>query len=633
MIRFPAPLVSSSLLSATLLAVLGTPASPILSQTAETSSATVLKSESRAVLVDIVVTEKDGKPAKGLRPESFAIAEDGHPQKVVSFEEHSSTSQASTPFRFPPLPPDLYTNIPRVKLSDAVTVLLLDSLNTELKDQTFVRREMLNYLKNPLPGRRMAIFALGSKLHFVQGFTTDPAVLVRALEDSKRGAAQETSDIVISKTEQAVNRTVIDNLIELGNESRSSYFDQQMAAQLKQFMGEQTASITDLRVSLTLEAFQQLAHYLSGIPGRKNVVWFSSAFPLTLFANQDLTDPSASQREFTERVRKTARLLAAADVAVYPVAAAGLETDSLYDVNQKMVIPGEAQQKTQLQLQQSDSAQRVQNQSSMEELARDTGGQAYYNTNGLADALARISDAGANYYTLSYVPPNDAMDGAFHKIQVKLPGGYKLTYRRGYFASDPAAEAAEEAKSHRDPLSTFMGPGLPDSTDIALAVRVIPESDSSAAQQAAPLSASSGFVANPTEPQPAKLAPAGDNPRLAGALKRYSVDFLLTAHGLQLQPTPDGGRQGKAEIAIIAYDKSGRALNWIERAYQLRMNADQFSEVEKRGLKFHLELDIPRDGVSLRSGVCDLSSHRVATLEVPLASVVNPEALADTAAK
>jgi hypothetical protein len=74
-----------------------------------------------------------------------------------------------------------------------------------------------------------------------------------------------------------------------------------------------------------------------------------------------------------------------------------------------------------------------------------------------------------------------------------------------------------------------------------------------------------------------------------------------------LQPTPDGGRQGKAEIAIIAYDQAGRALNWIERAYQLRMNADQFAEVERRGLKFHLDIDIPKEGISLRSGVYDLS--------------------------
>jgi len=587
---------------------------------------TVLKSESRAVLVDIVVTDKDGKPVKGLHPENFTVSEDGHPQKVVSFEEHSAASPAENHFQFPHLAPNLYTNIPRVKLSDAVTVLLLDSLNTEVKDQSFVRSQMLAYLRNPPAGRRMAIFALGAKLHFVQGFTTDPAVLANALTDAKRGSGQETSDILVSKTEQAVNRTVMDNLIELGNESRSANTDQQMAAQIKQFMGEQTASITDLRVMLTLEAFQQLAHYLSGIPGRKNVAWFSSSFPLTLFANQDLTDPSAAQREFTERVKKTARLLAAADVAVYPVAAAGLETDSLYEVNQQMVIPGEAQQKNQITSQQADSMQRVQNQSSMEELARDTGGQAFYNTNGLADALAKVSDAGSNFYTVSYVPTNPANDGAFHKIQVKLPGGYKLNYRRGYFASDPVAEAAEEVKSHGDPLSTFMGPGLPDSTEIALAVHVAPADESAPAQvEAAP---------NLATTAPGKLVRAGDNPRLGGQLKRYAVDFLLTAHGLQLQPTADGGRQGKAEIAIIAYDQFGRALNWIERAYQLQMNARQFAEVEKRGLKFHLDIDIPKDGANLRSGVCDLTSHRVATLEVPLATVVSPDALAaSTAAK
>ena len=116
LLRFPAAVLFFSLL-----AILAAQPSPLLSQTAQTDSSTILKSESRAVLVDIVVTDKDGKPAKGLRPENFAIAEDGHPQKIVSFEEHSSASQSENQFRFPPLPPDLYTNIPRVKLSDAVT--------------------------------------------------------------------------------------------------------------------------------------------------------------------------------------------------------------------------------------------------------------------------------------------------------------------------------------------------------------------------------------------------------------------------------------------------------------------------------------------------------------------------------
>jgi hypothetical protein len=170
----------------------------------------------------------------------------------------------------------------------------------------------------------------------------------------------------------------------------------------------------------------------------------------------------------------------------------------------------------------------------MDELAKDTGGQAFFNTNGLGDALTRVSNAGAYFYTLSYVPPNEANDGAFHKIQVKLPGSYKLSYRRGYFASDPAAEAIEEAKSRRDPAQHLHGPrparlnrNRPRRTRHSPTPR-----DPNPRHRRSPES-------SPIPPNPAaKLAPAGDNPRLGGALKRYSVDFLLTAHGIQLAAHP-----------------------------------------------------------------------------------------------
>ena len=33
------------------------------------------------------------------------------------------------------------------------------------------------------------------------------------------------------------------------------------------------------RVGMTLQALQILARYLAAVPGRKNLIWFSSAFP------------------------------------------------------------------------------------------------------------------------------------------------------------------------------------------------------------------------------------------------------------------------------------------------------------------------------------------------------------------
>ena len=68
----------------------------------------------------------------------------------------------------------------------------------------------------------------------------------------------------------------------------------------------------------------------------------------------------------------------------------------------------------------------------MEALAEDSGGKAFYDTNGLKEALARAIEYGSHYYTLAYMPTDKRMDGKYRRIQLKLSGGdYKVAYRRG----------------------------------------------------------------------------------------------------------------------------------------------------------------------------------------------------------
>ena len=55
------------------------------------------------------------------------------------------------------------------------------------------------------------------------------------------------------------------------------------AADMQQFAAEQNSIRTDVRIRLTLAALQQLADYLAAFPGRKNVAWFSGAFPVAIF--------------------------------------------------------------------------------------------------------------------------------------------------------------------------------------------------------------------------------------------------------------------------------------------------------------------------------------------------------------
>src|SRR3569623_99505 len=71
-----------------------------------------LKINSRAVLVDVVVSDKNGNPVKGLKQSDFTVLEDGKPQSVAYFEEHSAEelSRRSQKLEFPSLPPNVFSN-------------------------------------------------------------------------------------------------------------------------------------------------------------------------------------------------------------------------------------------------------------------------------------------------------------------------------------------------------------------------------------------------------------------------------------------------------------------------------------------------------------------------------------------
>ncbi len=113
----------------------------------------------------------------------------------------------------------------------------------------------------------------------------------------------------------------------------------------------------------------------------------------------------------------------------------------------------------------------------MDLIAKDTGGAAFYGTNSLTDALDSVNNHGSHIYTLTYTSTNPATDGRFRKIQVALAQpGYQLAYRRGYYADDAkTVQVAAQAppKTAVEPLSRFLRPGVPDSTQIPLTLRVM----------------------------------------------------------------------------------------------------------------------------------------------------------------
>jgi VWFA-related protein len=575
---------------------------PLHAQTATPDSSnetTTFHANVRRVLVDVIVTDSKDEPVTGLPKEQFEVFEDGHPQPLTSFDEHAGLPDMSA--LQAKLPPNTFSNLPMAKAGDAANILLLDALNTQMSDQSNVHAQMIKYIKGIHPGTRLAIFTLSTRLRFIQGFTGDPAVLMAAVNGQKSAGNPQLSHLLQTSSETDADNRLAAQMLEMAASTGSAQIAASAAA-LQQFQAEVALSRTDDRVLTTLEAMQQLARYLQAIPGRKNVIWFSGSFPLKIFG--DLT---MGGQDFQEEVAKTANLLSAAQVAIYPIGAQGLAPDRQYDFSGPLPpkIASATPEQQMIQYQTSDlqagTTERNAATTTMDELATDTGGKAFYNTNGLNDALNHVLNHGTHYYTISYSPPNKNMDGRLRHIEVKVSGGtYHLAYRRGYYAKDEAFMQAAKLKSTGDPLRPLMDHGTPDSTAIVYTMRVLPAS-----------------------PQPDSSAKrAGDNENLKWPLTRYVATFTVPPDHLTLDPAADGVRHGSIEVTLLGYDRDGQPLNWMVRMLQLAFPPDRYAAIQAKGISFSLEIDVPAADVYLRSGIYDQASSRAGTLEIPLAAVV-----------
>jgi VWFA-related protein len=560
--------------------------------------AAVYKSTAALVLVDVLVS--NGQDAiHGIQRGQFRLLEDGKEQKLIALEEHKAPDPAT--IQEPPaLPPHIYSNVPETTNPGPVNVLLLDALNTPIADQARVRQQMISYLKTIQPGTRIGIFTLASRLRIVQGFTSDSRPLLAALQGPKGGktaakGALPTQSTLLPDQFDSTQSDITDTLSQMGATASAM-------ASIQQFQADTAAFQMDLRVRYTLDALQQLARYLRGVPGRKNLIWFSGSFPLSLDPDATLQSPFQAMRAYSQQVSETTAMLAASRVAVYPVDARGLRNDPQFDVRQSssgMNGRGTAQPKfaqNSLKFFQQNTAEHA----TMQQIAEETGGRAYYDTNGIQEAVAQAVQSGSNYYTLAYIPETKADDGRFHKIQVAIPGApsYKLTYRNGYVA-ETAKKRSEDAPVTSVAAAALRG--APPYSEIVFKVRVLPFSDPSLGG---------------AKPVP---GPVGEvSPKVKGPLEPYSLDYAADLHNVAFVDTPDGRHEGNFEFLAIAYDRDGERLNYVDKAFKVTISDEQLQQIMLKGMQIHQQIDLPAGEVYLRAAIHDLVSDHVGSVEIPL---------------
>jgi VWFA-related protein len=579
-------------------------------QSAPPAAQPSLRTGSNLVLVDVVATSHD-QPVHSLNRSAFHILEDGKEQTISSFEEHRP-APALPAYLASPLPANTYSNAPAYSKSSAVNVLLLDALNTPLGDQLRVRQKMIDYLASLKSGTPLAIFALSSQLRMVTDFTIDPAALARELKNPKAAAQEsvllnspQTNDLNAnqagavgnSPTEPTSAGSTASNTTAGLKNVASSSPAMNAVDQLQQFEADQTTFQTDVRVKITLNAMQQLAGYLGPIEGRKNVIWFSEAFPLSVFPYSTLRSPFANVNSYRDTMEKTATLLTAARIAIYPVDARGLMLP--FGVNATNRLPTSNQQLSQSFAR--DDEEQHNEQAAMQEVAADTGGQAYVETNDLDKAVADAVANGASYYTITYVLPGERLDGKYHKLEVRVDGqrGLKLAYRRGFFADALGKTPADGAQN--SVFATALAPDAPEATAILIKARILPATDP---------------VFNGVDLPGG--SPGQDFYPFAGSPHRYIVDLTIDPNGLAFSTTSGGDMKAAIELGMIAYAADGRHLNDYSHGFQLALKAAQVERLKTSGITVRLPFDLPPGKVDLRIGVHDLNADRAGSLDVPL---------------
>lgn len=561
----------------------------VQAQTPGSTSVPTFRANSRLVQVDVVVLDGGGHPVPGLKSGDFGILEDGKPQRVNSFDAHQQHAvEAAKAFH---LPPHQYTNVPEQEAAGPMAVVLFDTLNTPTLDQVTARQHMLEFLKSLPAGQTTALFVLGTRLRMVQSFTGKSEVLVAAAQK----LLSQTSPLL---TTEADRQKQEDSLIyrdrmfapaAIGGTSGASNLQNaaaldalaQATQKLADAFAEQERTATTQRVRVTLESMGELASMLRGYPGRKNLLWLSGAFPFSFGPNPLMRTEDRDTGRFDLAVHQTTTLLSAAQVAVYPIDVTGVRMQGV-DLSStgegaSGVDPGNGVSRLNTefarQLQEETDAH-----ATMDEIAEQTGGKAYYGTNDLRSAMQRSLVQGATYYTLSYAPQNQDWNGKFRRIEVKLARAhYRLQYRRGYYAL-PEPEHSPDDSTRK--LAGALRPDMPDSTGLYIKAEVLP----------------------PDQEHPA-----------------VRITYLINPQQVTFTDLPDGHKHAFVDLLAVVWDDHGKDVGHAADTIDATLDAKQYQQVLRSGLQASEIVHTQPGAYRVRLGAVDRASQQVGTIDVVLA--------------
>ncbi|HKW16546.1 MAG TPA: VWA domain-containing protein [Terriglobales bacterium] len=533
----------------------------------------------RMVTLEVVARDHHGQPVQGLTADDFRVIEqiskhEEHTQKIAAFRAVSVAEIAARDKGRVQLPPGVYTNLVTMdKHPVPPTILLIDGLNTDRVSQAQVHRQMIRMLASIPSDMPVSVFLLGRNLKLIQKFTTDPELLKTALQKAQTVESNQSTEVEPQDDPDALSASA----------ETMEHFPPDSLNAMEQFEREVYATQMDQRVLITLDALRAISRYASGYPGRKNLLWISSSFPVSI--DPDVSLGFAGLRNYIDQMSDLGGEFAESKIAIYPMDPAGLQVSSMFQAGSRVRGAGNPQRMGG-QLAREDQS-RYNRETTMRVLAEDTGGIVCVNDNDLGDCVRKAVNDGSSFYEIAYYPDSGSWSGEYHKIMVKTSkSGVHLAYRRGYYAK---SRPTDEKIADRE-LQEAACRDLLNSTFLLMAAKQIPV----------------------------------DEPGKA----RYFME--IDPGKLTFTSQSDGARELALKVGVCTFDKSGKPLQFMEQSINPTLSDKQYSAVQANGYPHYVLLTASAGVATVRLVVQDMASGEMGSVNIPYKEMVASAATSST---